>query len=323
MPYRWRRSWSPGGVLTRAPRVLDDRLKHTGRRQRHMRQPHPGCRGDGIGHGRQRRHNRCLAHAAHAIRMARIWHLDDHCINHRHVGCDWHTIIEEARVLQPSVLAIPVLLVERPSDALDGATLHLAFDVARMHCLTCVLHYRIAYYLDCTRVRIDFDVANVRAKAHTGPVGIVLEVPSDRSAGTGELTRNRLERKWLELARVRSRGFCGAILPNYGVYRDAPDRSGACAEHFDGVACRVDHANAGREGHPAAVGHVVVAERSGVGNGRAHAFIRHAELFRDHHAHGGARAPDIRIAIGHGDRAVTVDAERRRRIAAEVEPKAR
>src|SRR4029450_1206778 len=110
------------------------------------------------------------------------------------------------------------------------------------------------------RVWIDLDVADVRAKAHTGPIGVVLEVPRDRSAGTRKLWGNLFERKGLELACVGPRWPRRAILPGYGVWRDSPDCGGACTEHFDGIARRVDHADAGREGHAAAVGHVVVAE---------------------------------------------------------------
>src|SRR5262249_57328774 len=175
---------------------------------------------------------------------------------HRHVGCHRNTVIEEARVLQTAVLVVPVLLVERPSDPLNGATLHLAFDVAWMHRLACVLHHRIAQNLDGARVWIDLDVADVRAKAYTGPVGVVFEMPRDRSARTRKLRPNLLERKGFELTSV---GPCWArrtVLPRDGVRRDPPDRGSACAEHLDGIARRVDHADTRREGHATPVGHV-------------------------------------------------------------------
>src|SRR5262249_34065755 len=106
--------------------------------------------------------------------------------------------------------------------------------------------------------------------------GVVFEMPRDRPARTRKLRRNLFERKGLELTRVGPRWSRRAILPGYRVWRDPPNRGGACAEHLDGVARRVDHANTGGEGHPTAVGHVVVAEGRGVGDDRAHAVIRYA-----------------------------------------------
>src|SRR5262252_10785282 len=225
-----------------------------------MRQPHAGRRSDGIGDGRQRRHDRRLTHAAHAIGMAGIGHLDDDRINHRHVGCHGNTVIEEAWVLQASVLVVPVLLVERPSNPLNGATLHLAFDVAWMYRLASVLHHGIAQNLYSARVWIDLDVADVRAKAHTGTVGVVFKMPRDRSARTRKLRRNLIERKGFELPRIGSCWPRHAVLPGYRVRRDPPNRGGARAEDLDGVARRVDHPDPGGEGHPTAVGHVVVPE---------------------------------------------------------------
>ena len=69
---------------------------------------------------------------AHAERMARVRHLDDHRVDHRQVGGDRHAIVEEARILQPAVLVVDVFLVERPADALRGAALDLALDIARV-----------------------------------------------------------------------------------------------------------------------------------------------------------------------------------------------
>ena len=75
------------------------------------------------------RHHRHLADAAQAVGMLRIGHLDDLGVDHRHVGRDRHAIVEEARILHPAVLAVEILLVERPADALHGAALELAFDL--------------------------------------------------------------------------------------------------------------------------------------------------------------------------------------------------
>src|SRR5215510_950021 len=170
------------GRLSRL-RLLEDGLKHTRRRHRHMVQPRPSRCSNGVGDSRERRHDRRLADAAHTIRMAWVRRLDDHCIDHRHVGRDGDSVVEEPRVLEPTVCAIDILLVERPSDTLHGATLHLALDVAWMHRLARVLHDRIAHDLDRTRLGIDLDVADVGAKTHAGTVGVVLEMAGNRPAG--------------------------------------------------------------------------------------------------------------------------------------------
>ena len=61
-----------------------------------------------------------------------------------------------------------------------------------------------------------------------------------------------------------------AVLPDHGVRRDVPDLGGARAELLDGIARGDDGGQAGGEGAAAAVGHVVVAERAGVGDDGAH-----------------------------------------------------
>src|SRR5262245_56054105 len=139
-------------------RLLEDGLQHAWRRHRHVVQPCPSRCCNGVGDSRERRHDRRLADAAHTIRMAWVRRLDDHCIDHRHVGRDGNSVVEEPRVLEPTIRAVDILLVERPSDTLHGATLHLALDVAWMHRLACVLHDRIAHDLDRTRLGIDLDV---------------------------------------------------------------------------------------------------------------------------------------------------------------------
>src|SRR5262245_28726342 len=269
-------------------RLLEDGLKHAWRRHRHVVQACPSRRCNGVGDSRERWHDRRLANAAHTIWMAGVRRLDDHCIDHRHVRRDGDSVVEEPRILEPAIRAVDIFLVERPSDTLHGATLHLTLDVAWMHRLARVLHDRIAQDLDRTRLGIDLDVADVGAETHAGTVGVVLEMASNRPAGARELLRNLLEREWLELACVGPGGLRRSVLPDDSVGWNAPDRRRTCAEHLDSIARGVDHADAGGKGHPAAVGDVVVAEGGGVGNDGAHAVIGDAQLFGHHHAHRGA-----------------------------------
>src|SRR5262249_345622 len=156
-------------------------------------------------------------------------------IDHRHVGRDRDSVVEEPRVLEPAIGAVDILFVERPTDALHGAALHLTFYIARMHRLARVLHDRIAQDLHRTCLGIDLDVAAVGTETHSGAVGVVLEVAGNRSAGARELRRDLLEREWLELACVGPGGPGRAFLPTHRVDWNAPDRGGACAEYLSSV----------------------------------------------------------------------------------------
>src|SRR5262245_57899203 len=155
--------------------------------------------------------------------MTWVRRLDDHRIDHGHVGGDRETVVEKPWVLEPAIGAVDILLVERPTDTLHGATLHLALDVAGMHRLARILHDRIAQDLDRTRLGIDLDVADVRAEAHAGTVGVVLEMTGNRPAGARELRRDLLERQRLELACVGSGGLGRSVLPDDSVGWNAPD----------------------------------------------------------------------------------------------------
>ena len=103
-----------------SPRLLDQ-LEQLRRRHRQRARPHPDHGADGVCDRRHGGGDRYLADTAQPVRMSRIGYFDDLGVDHRHIGRHGHAIVEEARVLQPSVLAIDILLVERPADALHGA----------------------------------------------------------------------------------------------------------------------------------------------------------------------------------------------------------
>ncbi len=124
--------------------------------------------GDGVRHARERRHDRRLSHAAHPVRVQRIWHLDDHCVDHREIRRHRHAVVEEARVLDHTVLVEDVLLVERPSDPLGRTALHLALDVARVDGFAGVLNGRVAEHRDPAGFWIDLDVTHVCRESGAG-----------------------------------------------------------------------------------------------------------------------------------------------------------
>ena len=101
-----------------------------------------------------------------------IRHLDDHRVDHREIRRHRHAVVEEARVLDHAVLVEDVLLVERPADPLDRATLHLTLDIARVNGLAGVLNRRVAEHRDLAGFRIDLDVTQVCREARAGHGGV-------------------------------------------------------------------------------------------------------------------------------------------------------
>jgi hypothetical protein len=61
--------------------------------------------------------------------IARVRHLDHYRVDHRQIGGDRHPVIEEPRVIEPAVLVVYVLLVQRTADPLHHPALDLALDI--------------------------------------------------------------------------------------------------------------------------------------------------------------------------------------------------
>ena len=97
-----------------------------------MRHAHAGRIRHRIGDRRQGRDDRGFADTAHAIGVVGVGNLEDHRVDEGQVGADRDAIIEEARILQTAILAVNILLVERPADALRGTALILALDIGRI-----------------------------------------------------------------------------------------------------------------------------------------------------------------------------------------------
>src|ERR1700730_6464965 len=98
---------------------------------------------DRVGDRGHRRHDRHLAYTAAPERMARVRVLDDHGVDHRHVGRDRTAVVEKPGVLEAALLVVDVLLIERPADALGYTALDLALDVGRMDRPADILRGRI------------------------------------------------------------------------------------------------------------------------------------------------------------------------------------
>ena len=112
------------------------------------------------------------------------------------------------------------------------------------------------------------------------------------------LRGDRFERHRLEIADIAAGGLRAAVLPDHAVGIDLPDLGGTLAQFVDDLVAGVDHRHAGCEGDARAAGGLRVADRSGVGDDRAHAVVVDAERLGRHHRHRGARAADVGAAGG-------------------------
>ena len=214
-----------------------------------------------IGDRRQRRHDRRFADAAHAVRMVGVGNLEDLRVDERQVGAHRNAVVEEARVLQPPVLAVDVLLVERPADALRRAALELALDVGRMNRLAGVLDHRVAQHLRGAGFGIDLDVADMGGEGNAGAVGDDLVVAGDRAAGVAGGRGDLLQRQRREIAVL--------LAPAAIAWPSSQSTSSTAMSHILAarslstlIALRAAKivAMPGRERAAAALGHVVVAE---------------------------------------------------------------
>src|SRR5690349_19369311 len=98
----------------RGDALLAERLENSGRGHRQLGEADAGGLLHRVGDGAQRRDDRRLADAAHAVRVLGVADLDDDRVDHRHIRGDGHAVVEEPGVLQLAVGAVDVFLVQRP-----------------------------------------------------------------------------------------------------------------------------------------------------------------------------------------------------------------
>src|SRR4029077_5312412 len=124
--------------------------------------------------------------------------------DHRQVEAGRDPGIEQTPVTQDALTFVEVLLVERPADPLHGATLHLAFDVARMDRLAGVLGYRGPQNLDLAGLGIDLDVDAGRCETRRTAARVARGAPGDRAAGTAEARSDFLDGHRLDAVAART-----------------------------------------------------------------------------------------------------------------------
>src|SRR5262249_37431593 len=119
-----------------------------------------------------RRNDRCLSDPTHTIRMTWIRYLDDDGIDHGHIRTDRNAIVEEAWIFEAPVLVVDVFFVERPTDALYRAALHLSLDITWVHRPTRILDREVTQDRDLPRFRVDLDVDDMRCQTGPGAVRV-------------------------------------------------------------------------------------------------------------------------------------------------------
>ena len=196
-----------------------------------------------------------LADSAHAVGMARVGHLHDDRVDHGEVGGDGHPVVEEARVLQLAVLAVDVLLVERPADALRGAALELALHVARVHGLARVLGHGVAEDGHAPGLGVDLDVDQVGAEARARALGVDPPDAADGAAGlAGDLGEVHHRHGFGLAVGVAADGLDDAMLERDLLHGQLPELGGAPAQLALDLLGRLHHGHGAGEGGAAAAG---------------------------------------------------------------------
>ena len=83
-------------------------------------------------------------------------------------------------MLQAAIITVDVFLVQGPANTLGRTALELTLDVVRMHCLTGILHHRVANDFRCPGFRVDLDVAYVTSERHASTIGHCLAMAGNR-----------------------------------------------------------------------------------------------------------------------------------------------
>ena len=126
---------------------------------------------DRVADGGQRRDDGRLAAAPDAVGVVRIGHLDNLRVDHRQVGRHGYAVVEKPGIVQHAVVVVDVLLVQRPADPLDRASLHLTLDVVGVDRGAGILDGGEARHRGATRLAIKVDVRQVDREGGSGTLG--------------------------------------------------------------------------------------------------------------------------------------------------------
>src|SRR4029453_6388117 len=169
-PYFWHDDLPT--IRTVGPILLPQSLQDAAWRQRELVHAYTDGMRNGVRHRGQGWNDGRFAHAPHPKGMIRIRHFHDHGIDHRQVQTRGHAIIQEARIDHVALLIEEILFIERPADTLHRTTLDLTLHVARVDRLASVLHCSVTQNRDLARLRIHFNIDNMRPHRSTGTGGV-------------------------------------------------------------------------------------------------------------------------------------------------------
>ena len=136
----------------------------------------------------------------------------------------------------------------------------LSFHIVWMNCLSGILEHGIAQDFHITGFRIYLGINQMGGEADTGAVGIDFAVTGNRTAGGTRLGCDIGQGQRFMLAGIGAGRARGTIFPGYGFDRYAPDAGCALTHLADCITRCVDRRQAGREGHTAAIGYVIVSQ---------------------------------------------------------------
>jgi hypothetical protein len=220
--------------------------------------------------------------------MAWVGDFEDHRVDHRQIRADRDAVVEEAGVLQAAVLAVDILLVQRPADALDGAALELAFDVGGMHRLAGILDDRVAHDLRGAGFGIDLDIADMRGEADARTIGRIFVMAGDRTAGARRGRAISFSESGSKLPALAPAGLAwpfSQVTASSGMPQVAAARA-----HSFLIASRAARMQAMPVAKVVRLPSVTSLwpRRTGVGDDRPHLVVGDAQFLGRHHAHRGA-----------------------------------
>gem|GEM_PF-6256444 len=180
--------------------------------------------------------------------------------------------------MQPAIVAVNILLVQGPTDALHGPALHLPLDIVGVHGFVCVLKHGVEQNGGEAGFRVNVQINQMHTKADASAIGIDFMVACNRSAGAVGHRGDYGNRHGLKIACIWVGRFCEPVLPDYRVLVYVPKFDNPFAHLLDGVPRRFDGGQTDSKGYAAAIGDIVVTQRTGIGDDGVHVVIRGAQF---------------------------------------------
>ena len=215
--------------------------------------------------------------------MRWVWHLNNDCIDHRDVGTNRHSVIEEPSILQTALVIIDIFLVKSPTDALHCTALVLALNVTWMDGLTCILNDGIPSHPYATCFSVYIDINNVCTKTRACTLCIDRMGTNNRAPRLGHILGDFLQRQWLHVVGVSVRRPRLTINPLHIIDGNIPELSCPIFQCSDQILCRTHHSDAPGKSYPTAASQHVIAQCTGINDHGANLVQINAQFLGRHH----------------------------------------